>query len=264
MEHNVFLSDKALHLFLQSNLTVKQIENYLTGKPVDFDNCPASTRRIMNDSESVTSRLEQRSLMRRTSWKSSLENIETLQRISEDSEQSSVSSEVTVAGATRRSTSGSQSECNGTNGNGDQVRENNSQGTGDDGPFRYESFSSLSAVTDSSQNDSTSQDGEVNAEEPSDGKISNSLTEDQQHLQCAKSAQDSLLGVARSPDYPKSTRPIMYSFDSDSGSEDSTTSDDGPESNYSVIDGSPTGACIPDVSDRGFMAVVPIIRSPSP
>lgn len=31
IEHNVFLSDKALHLFLQSPMNVKQIENYLNG-----------------------------------------------------------------------------------------------------------------------------------------------------------------------------------------------------------------------------------------
>jgi len=34
LRHNVFLSDKALHLFLQSSLSISQIEDYMNGKPI--------------------------------------------------------------------------------------------------------------------------------------------------------------------------------------------------------------------------------------
>ena len=43
----MFLSDKALHLFLQSNMSVKQIENYLSGQPVELDgHCPVADELI--------------------------------------------------------------------------------------------------------------------------------------------------------------------------------------------------------------------------
>ncbi len=49
IEHNVFLSDKALHLFLQSNLNVKQIESYLIGEPLEMDVEYQRTERSSSD-----------------------------------------------------------------------------------------------------------------------------------------------------------------------------------------------------------------------
>ncbi|XP_065072001.1 sorting nexin-10A-like [Rhopilema esculentum] len=92
IEQNVFLSDKALHLFLQSNLSVKQIENYLTGKPVDDNDC-VTTQKIMNDNgNSLQEEVDPPGLSR-----SSTENITSLQRITEDSENcSSIDSDTVI------------------------------------------------------------------------------------------------------------------------------------------------------------------------
>ncbi|XP_066927526.1 sorting nexin-10-like [Clytia hemisphaerica] len=49
IEHNVFLSDKALHLFLQSTMKVKQIECYLVGN---------STKEFVDNSDALVSHFE--------------------------------------------------------------------------------------------------------------------------------------------------------------------------------------------------------------
>lgn len=266
IEHNVFLSDKALHLFLQSNLSIRQIENYLTGKPVECDDCSVAARRIMNDGEMQAGIMDQRSLLQRLSWKSSLENISTLHRIAEDSEQSSVGH-----GKEGRSISNSD----GGNSNGVLVGEQHNGSAGDHS-FVYESCSSSEG-----QASSLDADKVISIEVG----LSNSLTEDQQHLQCPKSqGQSPTAETTNSVDFADSSRPVMYTFSSGSDTESSGSEKGDPNSSFSIIGsagssnlsetpeldpkdlyttGSPQ-VSVPDISGRGFLQAVPIVPSPSP
>ena len=54
IEHNVFLSDKALHLFLQSGMKVKQIENYLA-RGEFIDNSDALVSQFEKDKKQTVS-----------------------------------------------------------------------------------------------------------------------------------------------------------------------------------------------------------------
>ena len=88
----MFLSDKALHLFLQSNLNIKQIENYLTGKPVD-GNDSMNTDSLLDNTGSV----RENNLKEVNKGRTCLDSVSSLQRISEDSEsRTSTSSEAEV------------------------------------------------------------------------------------------------------------------------------------------------------------------------
>ena len=264
-----------MHLFLQSSLTIKQMENYLTGKPVDCHDCIA-TRRIMNEDENPAEGLEQQSFSRRLSWKSSLENVSMLQKISEDNEQSSAGSDVTRSSVDRGSISGSKVEHRHTNSSED--RREYSEGNSNSESHKYESFSSFTAKPDLKQNgfeNGDKLDKEIEASPCPRESFSSSLTEDQQHLESSKNDQGSSLRSSDLSDYPSSSRPIMYEF-TDSDSEESTSENGDPNSSFSVIGSSSpeslitsdqNGSSVNSLNDtygRGFIAAVPIIRSPSP
>ena len=102
----MFLSDKALHLFLQSNLNIKQIENYLTGKPVD-GNDSMNTDSLLDD----TGNVRENNLKDANKGRTMLDSVSSLQRISEDSEsRTSTSSEADVVRNEATQNEGSQNE----------------------------------------------------------------------------------------------------------------------------------------------------------
>eukprot|EP00794_Sanderia_malayensis_P005486 gene5486-6171_t len=87
IEHNVFLSDKALHLFLQSNMKVAEIESYLVGKHVDIDLDFSSDHNSQNENKTCFDKmLEQRanSALQRNSQAIANDNVPSLAKVNED------------------------------------------------------------------------------------------------------------------------------------------------------------------------------------
>ena len=226
------------------------MENYLTGKPVDCQDCVV-TRRIMNCDENPTDGIEQRSIVSKLSLKSSLENLQSkMQEISEDSEHSYSSSwetmrpeeqPIVVAGVSRERTYENE----------DAISDSE-KGEGKL-PHQYGSCSSSST------------EGASHG-----GSLTNSLVEDKQGSKCPENCQ-----ASKSLESSSSPLPIMYTFTSDSDSDDSTLDVGDPDSSFSIIESTapkirtvlnhtvPSASSLPDTSKHGFIAAVPIIRSPS-
>ena len=258
----MFLSDKALHLFLQSNLSIDQMENYLTGKPVDCQDCDA-TRTIMNGDDSPKDGIEQRNLICRLSWKSSLENISKLQEISEDTEHSSVDSDVARISGDEQSIATANvpvrrvhGDVIVTRGGGSKLEEKSAR--------EFETCTSTPARSSLDQDEH----GSYSERNYDQGKsLTSSLTEDQQDFQRTEGCK-AIEETAPSG----SPMPFRYIFvDSD----DSTSDIEDPNSSFSIVGGTsperPTAvsrttlsACsLPDTSRSGLIAAVPLTRSPT-
>lgn len=261
LEHNVFLSDKALHLFLQSNLSVEQMENYLTGKPVDCDDC-IDNRKIMNCEDSPNIGKDQRSLICRLSWKSSLDNTPKLQEISEDTENSAGSE------ASRRVTADEEQAAAPymafkrmtTNDDGGSDGEKS-----EDIVSREYEICSYEGSTDQDELCTNSEEG--CSQEKS---FSDSLPEDQQDSQLTSSCND-----MEPSELSCSPMPIVSALTPNSDSDYSTLNIGDTSSCTGVIGNTPperptvsdstifSVRSLPDTSTYGFIAAVPIVRSPS-
>ena len=265
LEHNVFLSDKALHLFLQSNLSVEQMENYLTGKPVDCDDC-LDNRKIMNCDDSPNIGKDQRSLICRLSWKSSLENIPKLQEITEDTEHSSAGSEasrraiVDEEQAAAAYVAFKRTTTNSDGGSDGEKSEN----------IMSSEYDICSSVPDEG---STDQDELCNNSEEGyfqEKSFSDSLPEDQQDSRLTRSCQD-----LQSSELSCSPMPIVSALTPDSDSDYSTLNIGDAGSSTGIAGATPperpavsnssifSVRSLPDTSTYGFIAAVPIVRSPS-
>ena len=226
------------------------MENYLTGKPVESQDCVV-TRRIMNCDENPTDGMEQRSLICRLSLKSSLENVSKMQDISEDSEHSSSSWEPTRTEEQSVIVVDDDMTCKTTDESEDAISD--SENCEEKLSHQYRASSSSSA-------EGTSQGS----------SLTNSLMEDKQDSRCTENFQ-----ATEGLESSSSPVPIMCTFTSDSDSNDTTSDIGDPNSSFSIIESTPpiiqtilsrtipSASSLPDTSKCGFIAAVPIIRSPS-